>query len=31
MIVMRERSIVDALTNDKDFQQAGFNALMRES
>ncbi|MDT7603406.1 MAG: uncharacterized protein QOF61_1403 [Acidobacteriota bacterium] len=30
-IVMRERGIVDALTNDKDFRQAGFNALMRES
>lgn len=30
-IAMRERGIVDALTNDKDFQQAGFNALMRES
>jgi len=30
-IVMRERGIVDALTNDKDFRQAGFNALMRAS
>jgi predicted nucleic acid-binding protein len=30
-IVMREHSIVDALTNDKDFRQAGFNALMRDS
>ena len=30
-IVMRERGIVEALTNDKDFRQAGFNALMRES
>jgi predicted nucleic acid-binding protein len=30
-IVMRERGIVDALRNDKDFRQAGFNALMRES
>ena len=30
-VVMRERGIVDALTNDKDFRQAGFNALMRES
>jgi predicted nucleic acid-binding protein len=29
-IVMRERAITDALTNDKDFRQAGFNALMRE-
>ncbi len=28
-VVMRERGIVDALTNDKDFRQAGFNALMR--
>lgn len=28
--VMRERGITDALTNDKDFRQAGFNALMRE-
>lgn len=30
-IVMHERAIVDALTNDQDFRQAGFNALMRES
>jgi predicted nucleic acid-binding protein len=30
-VVMLERGIVDALTNDKDFRQAGFNALMRES
>jgi len=30
-VVMRERGIVEALTNDKDFQQAGFNALMRGS
>lgn len=29
-VTMRERGIVDALTNDKDFRQAGFNALMRE-
>lgn len=29
-IVMRENNITDALTNDKHFQQAGFNALMRE-
>lgn len=29
-VIMRERGIVDALTNDKDFRQAGFNALMRE-
>lgn len=28
-VVMRERGIVDALTSDKDFRQAGFNALMR--
>ncbi len=27
-VVMRERGIADALTNDKDFRQAGFNALM---
>lgn len=27
--VMRERGITDALTNDKDFGQAGFNPLMR--
>lgn len=30
-VVMRERGIVDALTYDKDFGQAGFNALMRSS
>jgi predicted nucleic acid-binding protein len=30
-VVMRERGIADALTHDKDFRQAGFNALMRES
>lgn len=29
-VVMRERGVTDALTNDKDFRQAGFNALMRE-
>ncbi len=28
-IVMRENGITDALTNDKHFQQAGFNAVMR--
>jgi len=28
-VVMRETGITDALTNDKHFQQAGFNALMR--
>lgn len=30
-IVMREMGITDVLTNDKDFDQAGFNALMRTS
>lgn len=30
-VIMRERGIADALTNDKDYRQAGFNALMRES
>ena len=30
-IVMRETGITDALTNDKHFQQAGFNALMRDN
>ena len=29
-IVMRENNITDALTNDKHFQQVGFNALMRK-
>jgi len=29
-IIMRDRGIIEALTNDKDFRQAGFNALMRE-
>ncbi len=28
--VMREHGIADALTNDKDFRQAGFNALVRD-
>ena len=28
-VVMRETGITDALTNDKHFRQAGFNALMR--
>ncbi len=28
-VVMRENNITGALTNDKHFQQAGFNALMR--
>ena len=30
-IVMRERGIADALTHDKDFRQAGFNPLTRDS
>ncbi len=30
-VVMRETGITDALTNDKHFQQAGFNALMRDN
>jgi predicted nucleic acid-binding protein len=30
-VVMRERGMTDVLTNDKDFGQAGFNALMRDS
>lgn len=30
-VVMRERGVVDALTYDVDFRQAGFNPLMRES
>jgi predicted nucleic acid-binding protein len=29
-VVMQERGIIDALTTDKDFHQAGFNSLMRE-
>lgn len=29
-VVMREHNITDALTNDRHFQQAGFNALMRD-
>ena len=29
-VVMKEYGITDALTNDKHFRQAGFNALMRE-
>ena len=29
-VVMRERSITDALTSDDHFRQAGFNALMRK-
>ena len=28
-VVMRERGVADALTSDKDFRQAGYNALMR--
>ncbi len=30
-VVMRDRGIRDALSADKDFEQAGFNALLRES
>lgn len=30
-VVMRERGVIDALTRDKDFHQAGFNPLMRDS
>jgi predicted nucleic acid-binding protein len=30
-VVLRERGVVDVLTNDKDFKQAGFNPLMRDS
>lgn len=29
-VVMKEYAITDALTNDRHFRQAGFNALMRE-
>ena len=29
-VVMGERGLADALTSDKDFRQAGFNALMRD-
>jgi predicted nucleic acid-binding protein len=29
-IVMEEQNLMDAMTPDKDFQQAGFRALMRE-
>jgi predicted nucleic acid-binding protein len=29
-VVMKERGITDALTGDKHFQQAGFNALLVE-
>ena len=29
-VVMGERGLTDALTSDKDFRQAGFNALMRD-
>jgi len=29
-VVMREQGLVDALTTDEHFQQAGFRALMRE-
>lgn len=30
-VVMRERGVVDALTGDDDFRQAGFNALLLPS
>jgi predicted nucleic acid-binding protein len=30
-IVMQDRGIVEALTTDEDFQQAGFRALLREA
>lgn len=30
-VVMRERGVMDALTYDNDFHQAGFNPLMRDS
>ena len=30
-VIMQEHGITEALTNDKDFQQAGFTALMRDS
>lgn len=30
-IVMREHGVIDALTYDNDFRQAGFNPLMRDS
>lgn len=30
-IVMHERNLMDALTTDRHFQQAGFRALLRES
>lgn len=29
-VVMRDRDVHDALTTDRDFEQAGFNALLRE-
>lgn len=29
-VVMKDQSLVDAMTTDKDFQQAGFRALMRD-
>ncbi len=29
-VVMRERGVRDTLTTDGDFEQAGFNALLRE-
>jgi predicted nucleic acid-binding protein len=30
-VVMRERGVVDALTTDDDYRQAGFNPLLRQS
>ena len=30
-LVMEERNITDALAHDRDFQQAGFRALLREN
>ena len=30
-VVMKEHNIVEALTNDRHFQQAGFKALMRDT
>jgi uncharacterized protein len=31
ILIMREESITDALSNDQHFEQAGFHALLRES
>ena len=30
-VVMRDRGVYDALTHDRDFKQAGFNALLRDA